>query len=100
MFDTDGGSIQLILYPDEQDFGSTACICSLWIDENQRGRGIAKRLLDTAERIATELGHKDIVLNYKSKDTSSKIFDWYRRCGYEVEYAQLKKLLEKNENRK
>ncbi len=93
IFDTNGGSIQLNLYSEKQDFGSTACIYALWVDENQRRKGIAKRLLDKAENIARQERHKDIVLDYEHKDTPVEIFDWYKRCGYKVEFAQMKKEL-------
>lgn len=93
IFDTEGGSIQLNLYAEKQDFGGTACIYALWVDEIQRRRGIAKRLLGRAEKIAIEAGHRDIVLDYNYKDTPRGVFDWYKRQGYNVEFAEMKKEL-------
>lgn len=91
IFDTDGGSVQLNLYSEKQDCGGTAFIYNLWVDENRRNKGIAERLLDTAERIAHDEGHKCVTLDYDIKDTPAEIYHWYNRRGYKVEYAQMTK---------
>ena len=82
IFDTEGGCVQINLYTEKQDFGSTACIYALWVDENSRRKGIATRLLDRAEEIAKREGHKSITIDWYLDDTPKAILEWYKKRGY------------------
>ena len=77
------GSVQLELYRKPQNFGGTAYIYSLWVDENIRRRGVAKILMDTAERIAFDNYHDDVYLEWSIKESPVEISQWYERRGYD-----------------
>lgn len=88
LIETPGGtaSIQLELYHEPQewdDFKGTAFLWGLWVDESIRRKGYANRLMEIAEEIARNHGHKDVYLEWSIKDSSIEIFQWYERRGYD-----------------
>lgn len=80
---TDGASVQIELYDTPQKWGKTAFIYSLWVDEYCRRQGKAAALLDEAERIVKQAGHKTAVMEWEYKNTPRAILDYYFRRGYE-----------------
>lgn len=98
---TGGGSVQMKLFKEpSDDYGCTAFIYALWVDSDQRRKGRAKTLLDLAEKIAAQEGHKEVFLDWSEKDTPVEILHWYLRRGYEevafsgrADYYLLKKSL-------
>ena len=79
----EGGSVQLELYDEPQEFGATAFLYALWVDESHRRQGIAGRLMEQAEHELRKRGHKSVCLEWKLKDTPVEIFKWYERLGYD-----------------
>lgn len=60
------GSVQLELFFEKQeDFGGTAYIWGLWVDEGHRRLGIAKELLNMAESISRDLGHDAVYMEWQ-----------------------------------
>lgn len=53
----------------------------LWVDSAHRGSGLAKALMDEAERIARELGHR--VLRLDTHRTLTGPIAMYRRWGWQ-----------------
>lgn len=91
-------SVQLELYSQGTDtsFGGTAFSYALWVDEPYRHEKRATALLDRAEQIAKETGHKSVHLEWVKADSPEAILEWYLRRGYEViEYGERYCLLEK-----
>lgn len=72
----------------------------------KRRKGHAERMLERAERIATENGHDAVYLEWLEKDTPREILQWYYRRGYQEQefsgkgdYVLLKKsLTDKNQH--
>jgi GNAT superfamily N-acetyltransferase len=79
----DGASAQLIVYPFPAGVQKiTACISLLWTDEDKRRQGKARKLLETAERIAKQCGHKEVHICSSLNGLPIFIFQWLDRCGY------------------
>lgn len=90
------------LYREPQDeFGATAYIYALWIDEEHRCKGEAKKLLQRAEQIAKDAGHVAVFLEWKEADSPREVYQHlYLNTGYsemasDQGYALLKKDLAK-----
>lgn len=77
------GSVQVELYNEIQDFGSTAFIYGLWVEPQYRRQGEAKALLRIAEDMAGKMGHKSVMLEWKEQDTPVEVLKWYIRSGYD-----------------
>lgn len=77
------GSVQVELYPTPQEYGYTAFLYSLWVNDESRHAGHAKLLIEAAENIARQHGHESIALEWWLKDTPIDILKWYLRLGYE-----------------
>ena len=60
-----------------------ALVYALWTDEKFRGRGVARRLLEAAEREARSLGCRSICLEWDGREADGWTFGWYERLGYE-----------------
>jgi GNAT superfamily N-acetyltransferase len=79
----DGASVQLATYPFPQGIHKiTACIFQLWTNEDKRRQGKARKLLETAERIAKQYGHKEVHIYASLSEIPMSIFQWLDRCGY------------------
>lgn len=98
----DSASVQIELYDTPQKWGKTAFIYSLWVDEDCRRKGKAALLLDAAERIVKQAGHKSAVMEWELKNTPREILDYYFRRGYEEilfdgngEYSVVEKIFRK-----
>ena len=59
-----------------------ALIYALFVDNNHRRNGVAKRLLQLAEQQAKLNGVKTIGLEYFKDESDRFVLDWYLRSGY------------------
>lgn len=81
------GSVQVDAFDKEMqwrewDAKGSAFLYALWVDEGHRKNGHAKRLLNRAEEVLREAGHKSVFLEWLSVDTPKDVLLWYKRCGY------------------
>lgn len=60
-----------------------ALVYALWVDEPFRGRGVARRLLEAAEREAKAHGCKSVCLEWDRREAEEWTLRWYERLGYE-----------------
>lgn len=63
-------------------YGCKTLIWGLYVNEKERRKGIAKKLLAMAEDIARDNGQEIVCLECE-KPTPQWVFDWYIRMGYE-----------------
>lgn len=103
-----------ILITDEQNHGSVqvfipnkaegkpageladAAVHNLWVEKSHRRHGVAKRLLETAEKEAKFYGIKSIAIAWDKADSPFWVLRWYERLGYEeVEFSYQSSLLVK-----
>lgn len=59
-----------------------AVVQALVVDEKQRGAGVGRRLMDAAEKWASELDFESVVLSSSTMREDAHAF--YRRLGYET----------------
>ena len=59
-----------------------ALIYALWVDEPYRKQGVARKLLETAEREAKKMGCKTVCLEWDWRETPEWVRRWYNRMGY------------------
>lgn len=94
----ENSSVQLDLYNEgvKTNFGGTAYIFALWVDEPHRLKGCATALLNFAEGLAKAEGHKSVHMEWLEIDTPREVLEWYFRRGYEErEFGDGYSLLEK-----
>lgn len=84
MYKDGSASAQMHLYPEVQNFGGTAWIWDLWVEESSRRKGVARELLNRLERLAKSNGHRSVFLEWEKVNTERWVLDWYLRRGYEV----------------
>lgn len=77
------GSVQLELFADKQNFGSTVWLWDLFVLPEHRRQGHAKRLLRRAEEIAKAEGHKAVTLEWEGCNSEDWLLHHYLRNGYE-----------------
>lgn len=68
--------------------GTHAHFWNLWVDIKYRSQGIGKNLLTQAIINAKQYGCTDISLGWKAIDSDGRVFDWYRKEGFEVNESQ------------
>jgi ribosomal protein S18 acetylase RimI-like enzyme len=89
-------SVQMELYDEEQKWGGTAFIYALWVNKDFRRQGRAKKLLDIAESIIKQRGHKSAILEWDKRDTPYEVLDYYVSRGYnEFEFGKFSSVLKK-----
>lgn len=92
------GSVQIFipLYISDISGKADALIYALFVDDNHRRCGVAKRLLQLAEQQAKLNGVKTIGLHFVKEESDSFVLDWYLRSGYKLfnkrSYLLIKKL--------
>lgn len=59
-----------------------ALIYALWVDEPYRKQGVARKLLETAEREAKKMGCKTVCLEWDRRESEEWVLRWYERLGY------------------
>lgn len=73
-----------------------ALIYALWVDEPYRKQGVARKLLETAEREAKKMGCKTVCLEWDRRESEEWVLRWYERLGYnEKEFGRHSSLLVK-----
>lgn len=73
-----------------------ALIYALWVDEPYRKQGVARKLLETAEREAKKMGCKTVCLEWDRRESDEWVLRWYERLGYnEKEFGRHSSLLVK-----
>ena len=70
-------------YKDEYYQHADCAIYNLWVDEKCRKQGVARLLMETAEKEAKKLGCKSVQLEC-DKESESFVLQWYKRIGYVV----------------
>ena len=70
-------------YKDKYYQHADCAIYNLWVDEKYRKQGVARLLMETAEKEAKKLGCKSVQLEY-DKESESFVLQWYQRLGYVV----------------
>lgn len=65
------------------DYPADALIHNLWVDKLHRKHGVAKLLLETAEKEAKDHGAKSVALAWEKADSPYWVLRWYERLGYE-----------------
>lgn len=74
-----------------------ALIYALWVDEPFRKQGVARKLLETAERQAKQMGCKSVCLEWDRREDEEWMLRWYERLGYkEKEFGRFRSLLVKD----
>lgn len=78
------GSVQISipLYVSDIFGKADALIYALFVDNNHRRNGVAKRLLQLAEQQAKLNGVKTIGLEFNKDDSESFVLEWYLNNGY------------------
>ena len=100
-----------ILITDEQNYGSVqvsipcydskisgkadALIYALYVDSGCRERGVATKLLQSAERQAKLNGVQTIGIEFDKEESESFVLDWYFRSGYKPVSKRSKLLIKK-----
>ena len=59
-----------------------ALIYALWVDEPYRKQGVARELLEKAEREAKQMGCKTVCLEWDRRESDGWVLRWYERLGY------------------
>ena len=60
-----------------------ALVYALWVDEPFRGRGVARRLLEAAEREARQQGCRSLAIEWDIRESPEWVERWYARLGYD-----------------
>lgn len=76
------GVVELAIYKHGEHEGE-ALVWNLYVDEEHRRKGLARKLMDEAHKTAKHLGSKVTVLEWSLKESPRWVFDWYCRLGYE-----------------
>ena len=78
------GSVQIsIPFYDSDILGKAdALIYALYVDKNSRRHGVAKQLLDEAEKLA-KLNRVNVIgIEYDKEESDRFVFEFYKKCGY------------------
>ncbi len=59
-----------------------ALIYALWVDKPYRRQGVAKKLLESAEREAKRMGCRKVALEWDRRESKEWTLQWYERLGY------------------
>lgn len=73
--------VDLINY-DNLKFGRTALIWDLYVREDSRRQGVAKRLMQYAIERSKECGFETASLEWNLLDTPKEIKGWYEKLGF------------------
>lgn len=81
------GSIQVFIPKHTEDKPldgeADALLYSLWVGEAYRGRGVAKLLMEAAERELKSCGITTVAISWDGRDSPQWVLQWYERLGYE-----------------
>ena len=76
------GVVELAVYKHGEHEGE-ALVWNLYVDEDHRRKGLARKLMDEAHKTAKHLGAKVTALEWSLKESPYWVFDWYCRLGYD-----------------
>jgi GNAT superfamily N-acetyltransferase len=76
------GAVELAVYKRGEHEGE-ALVWNLYVDEDHRRKGLARKLMDEAHRTAKDLGAKVTALEWSLKESPYWVFEWYTRLGYD-----------------
>ena len=78
-----------------------ALVWNLYVDEPERRKGLARRLMDEARKTAKHLGAKTCVLEWSLEESPRWVAWWYARLGYdEKEFSNTYALMKLSINQK
>lgn len=78
------GKIQVdLLNRDNKDYGRTAYIWDLYVQEDHRRKGIAKQLMQRALELAKQYGFTTATLEWSLRDSKREIAWWYASLGFD-----------------
>ena len=81
------GSIQVFIPKHTEDKplngAADALIYALWVDERHRACGVAKLLMEAAERELKSCGITTVAISWDGRDSPQWVLQWYERLGYE-----------------
>lgn len=83
---TDGGEAKIqvdLLYRDNEEYGCTAYIWDLYVQEEHRRNGIGKDLMRYALQRAKDFGFSTATLEWDMEDSTREVARWYARLGFE-----------------
>ena len=76
------GVVELAFHKNGKHEGE-ALVWNLYIDTEERGRGLARRLMDEAKKVAKHLGAHTCALEWSIEESPHWVFQWYTRLGYD-----------------
>ena len=81
------GSVQVCIPNKAADkptkYPADALIHNLWVDKAHRRHGVAKLLLESAEKEAKDNGAESVAVSWDKADSPLWVLRWYERLGYE-----------------
>ena len=91
------GSVQISipLYVSDIFGKADALIYALYVSSGCRKRGVATKLLQSAERQAKLTGVQTIGIEFDKDESKSFVLDWYLRSGYKPASKRSKLLIKK-----
>jgi len=76
------GVVELAVYKNGEHEGE-ALVWNMYVDEDHRRKGLARRLMDEAHNTAKHLGAKATALEWSLKESPYWVIEWYTRLGYD-----------------
>lgn len=76
------GVVELAVYKNGEH-KDEALVWNLYVDEQHRRKGLARKLMDEAHKTAKHLGVKVTALEWSLKDSPYWVIEWYCRLGYD-----------------
>ena len=76
------GVVELAIYKHGEHEGE-ALVWNLYVNEEHRRKGLARKLMDEAHMTAKHLGAKTTALEWSLRESPFWVFDWYCRLGYD-----------------
>lgn len=74
--------VQVDLLKDYKHYGDCAYIWDLYVQEEYRRQGLAKKLMQKAIQRAKDFGYNKIFLEWDLRDTPIEIAKWYLSMGF------------------
>ena len=76
------GVVELAVYKHGEHEGE-ALVWNLYVNEDHRRKGLARKLMDEAHKTAKHLGVKVTALEWSLKESPYWVIEWYTRLGYD-----------------
>ena len=76
------GVVELAVYKHGEHEGE-ALVWNLYVNEDHRSKGLARKLMDEDHKTAKHLGSKVTALEWSLKESPYWVIDWYTRLGYD-----------------